>query len=460
MGDVVSWSPAAPADAKNITLQQRRAVREDAATEEARVYEKSCPAGLTPAEGCNDKNGFLGKECSTLANKVTLAHLTCREGLCADVQEHIRDAYPTPRDVDALPRGPQRHTVPIYSTSQCKDLTGLLQAGEVAQLKLGETMCRVWLSVYLEGFTVSPSSESTDLDDAESHPWSPFTLVEQCRIQTKTQAKSQEQHMSVFKISVLREDSTDDSYFFGCLGANPEDQRERWMESVISAVSRVTVSLIPVHSLAVRPVPGVPNTMKRLLAGYLLLLVDNDCVATYYGELQAQENQTARIALYQDEWCEHEVMHIMITDSSVISSRKKRSCTVFGVDRFVLCSRTWNEKELWLRAVNNIKVKLMFDAPDPTREIIRVYRNAVLDRLAEIDGLHEADVGNVVEAPLLEPVRSRCSQPSAVGDVVLPDPVESTPYRSTNATTSVLFRGGFHPISTTRPPNAVVNPPI
>merc|ERR1712039_774730 len=51
--------------------------------------------------------------------------------------------------------------------------------------------------------------------------------------------------------------------------------------------------------------------------------------------------------------------------TSTVSTRKGAYCTVFGVDNHRFCARTREEKDLWLRAVSNIKVKLMFDARIP-----------------------------------------------------------------------------------------------
>merc|ERR1712151_509782 len=89
----------------------------------------------------------------------------------------------------------------------------------------------------------------------------------------------------------------------------------------------------------------------------------------------------ARLTIYKDEWCQQEVNCVHLAESSTVSTRKGAYCTVFGVDNYRFCARTREEKELWLRAVSNIKVKLMFEAPDPTADALAVFRDAVRERL-------------------------------------------------------------------------------
>mmetsp|Transcript_8948 Transcript_8948/g.23291 ORF Transcript_8948/g.23291 Transcript_8948/m.23291 type:complete len:517 (+) Transcript_8948:24-1574(+) len=327
-------------------------------------------------------------------------------------------AAPPRPGVASLPRGPQRHAVPTYATSERTRLEGELSAGEVVQLRLGERVQKVWLSIYKDGFNVSPFSGG-----AYSHAWSPFTLIETCQVQVKRMDYA----WAVFKLTILRRKDTDIFYYFGCSGENAQDDRDRWVRDISCAISRVTISLIPAHTIAVRPVPGVPGTVSRLMAGYLMRLVGADNVSLYYCELQAYSAGTAKLVLYQDEWCEHEVGSVQIFNSSVVSTRKGEYCTVFGVDSSLLCARTWEEKELWLRAVSNVKVKLMFDAPEPTAEELDVYRCAVLERVVQVEqqpspkeDADDEDIG-----PLLELVRGKGPHPSPLGDVWHPDPMES-----------------------------------
>ena len=68
-------------------------------------------------------------------------------------------------------------------------------------------------------------------------------------------------------------------------------------------------------------------------------------------------------AMYKDQWCDSQVGCLSFGKTAIVSTRKGEFCSVFGIDSHRFCARTEAEKELWLRAVSNIKVKLMFEAP-------------------------------------------------------------------------------------------------
>lgn len=375
-----------------------------------------------------------------------------------------------------LPRGPQRHAVPTYTTNERTELSGELHSGEVVQLRLGERIQKVTLTIFVDGFSVkpAPSAPSNNSLQGYSRAWSPFTLIETCQVQVK----KMEQAWAVFKLTILRRKDADMFYYFGCSGDNAEEERDRWVHDISEAIGTVTLSLIPAHSITVRPVPGNSDTVMRLLAGYLMLLIDLEVVALYYCELQAYRGGAAKLALYQDEWCEHEVGAVPILNTSVVSTRKGEYCTVLGVDSSLLCARSWKEKELWLRAVSNVKVKLMFDAPEPTQEELNVYRGAVLERVAEVvnddkageqsakpllplinDGSHPVEddssmdggtvdsdrTGSVANArPLLSAVRGK-PKPCPRGDVSQPEPMDTPQCTPRNTNKCLLVQGKDSP---------------
>eukprot|EP00971_Amphidinium_carterae_P027239 536543-Amphidinium_carterae.1 len=57
-----------------------------------------------------------------------------------------------------------------------------------------------------------------------------------------------------------------------------------------------------------------------------------------------------------------------ITADTIVSSRTREHCTVFGLDEERYSARTKQEKDVWLRAMSNIKVKLTYCAPNPTHD--------------------------------------------------------------------------------------------
>eukprot|EP00927_Polykrikos_kofoidii_P034159 TRINITY_DN289_c0_g2_i1.p1 TRINITY_DN289_c0_g2~~TRINITY_DN289_c0_g2_i1.p1 ORF type:complete len:503 (+),score=55.45 TRINITY_DN289_c0_g2_i1:82-1509(+) len=373
------------------------------------------PADSQSLEKCLDRDGARMRVC--LPAPLLSARSSTHE------EQGFKEVIVSARQGDTLPRGPLRSSVPTFATAQRPGLSGEIRSGEVAYLSLGERIQRVWLAIYHDGFSVTPSSGSTDPGgrQTQSRAWSPFTLVETCQVQ----AKRHEQELLVFKLTTFRKDKKDLYYYFGCCGPNAAEERGSWMHEISSAIGRVSLSLIPTHTIAVRPVPGAPGTVTRVMAGYMMNLVDSDVVAVFYCELQAYAQGSAKIAMYQDEWCEHEVDFIPITATSVVSTRKGGGCTVLAVDAHLFCARTWNDKELWLRAVSNVKVKLMFDAPEPTEDELNVFRSAVLQRVEE----DEQDTPRCdqiqADPPLLEKItRRRPARPAPAGDDSQPEPID------------------------------------
>merc|ERR1712217_271308 len=97
-------------------------------------------------------------------------------------------------------------------------------------------------------------------------------------------------------------------------------------------------------------------------------------VSLIYAELRAYAGREARLSIYSDEWCEYETEGIPLSENSIVSTRKGCFCAAFGVEEHRFCARSVEEKDLWLRAVANIKVKLMFDARDPSAEELNIFR--------------------------------------------------------------------------------------
>jgi len=286
-----------------------------------------------------------------------------------------------------LPAGPAERTVPTYSTRQEGSAELCLQgfplfSGEVLRLSLGDSIHEATMTLYVNGFLMSPrgSELPSSVSQTQMRLWSPFTLVEKCQVK----ARSNEGHWAIFKLTIFRKEGQDASYYFATAGNDAEWQRDRWVEELTQVVSNLTLSLFPRFELSVDPVPGRVATTTRIMAGYLLLGGIADKASLVFGELHAYAAKEARLVLYQDEWCEHEVLNLVISDMSVVSTRKGAYCTVFGINDQLFSARTEDERELWLRAVSNIKVKLMFDAPDPSPEDLQVFRSAVSERIGTL----------------------------------------------------------------------------
>lgn len=285
-----------------------------------------------------------------------------------------------------LPAGPQDRGPPTFATSGEISLQGApLHSGRVLQLILGETIQEIVLAIYIDGFSLAPTDHLRKLDHAHSlathKAWSPFSLIEKCQVK----AMQDSAYWAVFKLTVFRVEQTDLFYYFATTGTDAHALRDTWVERIAHSIRSVTMSLYPPHAITVEPVPGVPQTCTRIMAGYLLQGGVMETILLCYCELHAYSAGEAQLTIYRDEWCERALFEIAVTDDSVVSTRRGSFCTVFGVDQYRFCARTEEEKDLWLRAISNIKVKLMFDAPDPTEHDLSIFRAAISERLATLD---------------------------------------------------------------------------
>jgi len=315
------------------------------------------------------------------------------------------------------PAGPRERAVPTFATADVKAFRGEpIRAGKILQLTPGESIHEMELVLYANGFSLMPCDGSAPGSPRPvSRAWSPFSLVEKCQVKTMRHSS----FWAVFKLTVFRREGQDWCYYFATTGDDAYKERDRWVAEMAEAIGSVTVSLFPRRAITVQPLPQVEWTLSRIMAGYLLQSGAADSVSLYYCELQAYSHGRARLAIYQDEWCEQEVGSAMLADSSTVSTRNGAHCTVFGVDNRRFCARTREEKELWVRAISNVKVKLMFDAPDPTHEELRVFRAAVRERLGEVG----AGVAEGAGDPLLARV-PRMPPFSPRGDSLEPEPAE------------------------------------
>jgi len=329
----------------------------------------------------------------------------------------------------ALPAGPKDRLIRTFAVVESESMQGApLRTGNILQLRLGVAIEDISLSLYVNGFSLAPRVTLEDdvaPGDATCIGWSPFSLVEKCQVKTM-------QHSSlwaVFKLTVFRQEGDDRYYYFATTGQDAFQERDQWVDEISGAIRRVTQSLFPPHGIAVRPLPGVESTCTRIMAGYLLRCVVGNNVSLVYCELHAYSGGEAHLAIYKDEWCEREHASLQLTDQTIVSTRKGSYCTVFGVDQNRFCARTREEKELWLRAVSNIKVKLMFDAPDPTSQELAVFRAAILERIVNLEETHDNAQGaenSCVSSrePLLPSVPRPPTPCSPEGDVWHPEPIE------------------------------------
>lgn len=291
-----------------------------------------------------------------------------------------------------FPCGPKVNGAQSYGLSQMGPLSGeprrrghvLLLQQEQASSKVNSGMnqqvSEATLTVYAKGFTIMSAStpETVPEADENSYSWSPFSTVE--RYENPLLAKiTAKMKLCLFKLTTFRrQGDMDYAFYFATVGEGADEERSAWIEAIVYAIKAVTESLFPLdHTITANPVPGVHSTSTRIMAGYLLHLAEDDVVCVMYCELHTYLCGESRLSAYQNDWCDWEIMNVPLTDKSIIVQRKGFRCSAFCIDANTFAARSDIERELWLRALGNVKVKLMFDAPDPTSEDLAVMRRSV-----------------------------------------------------------------------------------
>lgn len=281
-----------------------------------------------------------------------------------------------PEEVPQLPSRPREGLI-TYSAEM--DLWPLnepaMRSGEVWHLcqEDGKTFEKVILSIHSNGFSIRyPDDSLAGLSVA----WSPFSLVQACRLHT-IQADQSQPWLRLFKVSVFHHGLT---HFFATHGVGADTERARWVADVSRALRLLTQSLFPSFQLAVFPLPGASWTATRLLAGYMLLY-DDQGVSLVYGELHAHCDNTAGFAAYEDDACKVQVVHLAIDTNTCVSERVGIDCSCFSLGDHHFSTRTCAEKMLWLRAISNVKVKLRHLAATPSPTELRFYRSAVREQI-------------------------------------------------------------------------------
>jgi len=223
-----------------------------------------------------------------------------------------------------------------------------------------------------------------------SVPLSPFSLVRNCRFQDAvcSQLKS-------FKVSGADLQSCT---YFGVIAESErdsEEQRSDWVIGVSNTVLLIVESLLPRVSVTCEPLAGVPHTQRRLVAGYLVHREDDNFVSVLYCELRAHDQEPAcgaKLVLYENDGCERPVMVIPITDMTNCVDLVGVNSSCFVVDDHHFAARAPSERKIWLRALSNVKVKVLNGAPAPSVEELDFFRMSIREQVQSMDPVLEARV--------------------------------------------------------------------
>lgn len=319
----------------------------------------------------------------------------------------------------------------------------------------GNTFQRARLLLHPNGMSVRyPNGSGTGAEvSALAVSWSPFSLVQACRLHS-IQADAQQPWLRLFKISVFHHGVT---HFFATQGSDADTERARWVADVSRALRGLTQSLFPSFSLTSEPLAGAGWTAMRLLAGYLLLCDDRG-VSLIYCELHAHWDGAAAFAAYEDEYCDVQVIRLSVDKDTCVSERVGIDCSCFSLGGHHFNSRSCSEKMLWLRAISNVKVKLRHRALNPTPTDLKHYRAAVLEYVANLTDNPQA-LQTTAYKPLL-PHRGwrRSLLPPPSGSTVPLDGGNPTAPIGTNRSSGGAFGPCTLPGASAKPPEPDVSP--
>jgi|Transcript_41711 hypothetical protein len=295
-----------------------------------------------------------------------------------------------------------------YSSAPDQPLLGVpIREGGLWHLSAQDRFEPVNFSLYVNGFSFSTA------DGLEaSVSLSPFSLVRNCRFQSGECSK-----LKSFKVSLLEPDPC--CYFAVRSGCEREAEEERsdWVLGLSHTILLITDSLLPSFSITCDPVPGVPQTYRRLMAGYLIHRDDGTSISVLFCELQAHNGQGAKLILYENDLCDSPIMDIPITESSVCCDVVGINCSCFIVDCHHFAAQTPSERKLWLRALSNVKVKIQNQAPDPDEEDLEHYRISIREHIAALEATMEP---RIVNDALLTRCARKSLQPVGAGDNDMP----------------------------------------
>lgn len=295
-----------------------------------------------------------------------------------------------------------------YSSAPDQPLLGVpIREESLWHLSTQDRFEPVSFSLYVNGFAFSTA------DGLEaSVSLSPFSLVRNCRFQSGECSK-----LKSFKVSLLEPDPC--CYFAvrNSCEREAEEERSEWVLGLSHTILLITDSLLPSFPVTCDPIPGIPQTARRLMAGYLIHRDDGNSISVLFCELHAHSGSSARLVLYENELCESPIMDILITEASVCCDVVGINCSCFIVDCHHFASQTPSERKLWLRALSNVKVKIQSQAPEPSEEELRHYRTSIRENIAALQATLEP---RIVNHPLLTRCSRKTLRPVGQGDMDLP----------------------------------------
>uniref|UniRef100_A0A7S4W4P4 PH domain-containing protein n=1 Tax=Alexandrium monilatum TaxID=311494 RepID=A0A7S4W4P4_9DINO len=260
-------------------------------------------------------------------------------------------------------------------------------------------------SLYANGISWSQGANKVSIS------LSPFCLVRGCKFPVVSRARSVLDNLKIFKLNLFTQDLC---FFFGVPDGRKQPDaatvREEWVRDISKVVQVLTQSLFQPFAITCDPLHEVVTTLRRLMAGYLLIHESESTVSLLYCELHphCSSSQDAHMAFYENERCQTLIMGMRITSETKCLEKLGVDCNCFNLDGVDFSTRTNAERKVWLRAISNVKVKLMNQAPSPSEKDLHTYRQAIQEYIYDVDADLQGSLGPA--RPLLArlPWRASC----------------------------------------------------
>eukprot|EP00929_Paragymnodinium_shiwhaense_P008569 TRINITY_DN112524_c0_g1_i1.p1 TRINITY_DN112524_c0_g1~~TRINITY_DN112524_c0_g1_i1.p1 ORF type:complete len:508 (-),score=107.44 TRINITY_DN112524_c0_g1_i1:92-1558(-) len=350
----------------------------------------------------NSQAGVCGIGDSIVASLTCGGSLSCRRDEAPEIDidglDHPYGGVPPPEFEGGYDVSGANHTG-IYSASKHPLVGDVLLRGQVWMLteaagcadRLERGELRLYpngVSFHAEGKWGGSSSSSAQPTEAILEPFA-FVRPVQKQSAALQEAIAPLPSAKMFAITLYLKSKT---LFFGVSGRNEtkaQDSCMQWVRYIALCMRWVTESLFARGS-CFQAAPGPPAARggfgcDRLMAGYLLQSENSgEFVRIVFVELHPPRDAKACLLLYDDSACSTEPCQEVTIDARTPCYEKVgHDCSCFCVGHLHLSARTVFERQIWLRSVANLKVKLQSRGPDPRSEELSIWREAINDHIRE-----------------------------------------------------------------------------
>eukprot|EP00927_Polykrikos_kofoidii_P019566 TRINITY_DN19163_c0_g1_i1.p1 TRINITY_DN19163_c0_g1~~TRINITY_DN19163_c0_g1_i1.p1 ORF type:complete len:594 (-),score=105.48 TRINITY_DN19163_c0_g1_i1:45-1826(-) len=285
----------------------------------------------------------------------------------------------------------------VYNTTAQPLLGEVLRRGQMWMLSEADVVERGELMLYANGVCFRRDSSQWGGSQGGSSSstteaiLTPFAFVRPVAKQSAAlqEAISPLPYAKMFAVTFYLEGRT---LFFGVTGGDETKATStcmRWVRDLGLSIRWVTESLFTRGS-CFQAAPGPPRARgglgcgcDRIMAGYLLQSENSgEIVRVVFVEIHPPREGKAWMFLYDEGACSTSPWQEALIDARTPCYEKVgHDCSCFCVGGLQLSARTVFERQLWLKAAANLKVKLQSRGPEPRPEELAQWRESINDHI-------------------------------------------------------------------------------